>query len=72
MQELQLFNFGNAEIRTILDEDGVVLFVAKDIAEALGYARPNDAVNDYCDGTSIYRPIQDSLNRTQNVRVYVI
>lgn len=51
MNELQIFQseeFG--EIRTI-EEDGKVLFCASDVAKALGYARPNDAVTAHCRAT---------------------
>ena len=44
MNELQIFQnpqFG--EIRTIT-EDGVTLFCASDVAKALGYKKPSDAV----------------------------
>lgn len=46
---LQIFenrNFG--PIRTVLDESGKALFCGKDIAEALGYSRPFDAVTAHC------------------------
>lgn len=48
MQGVQIFNkdgFGN--VRTI-EEDGKILFVASDIAKALGYTNPNKAINDHC------------------------
>ena len=51
MNELQIFQseeFG--EIRTI-EEEGRVLFCASDVAKALGYARPNDAVTAHCRAT---------------------
>ena len=51
MNELQIFNnpeFG--EIRT-LEENGTVLFCGSDVAKALGYARPNEAVAKHCKGT---------------------
>jgi len=51
MNDLQIFKnpeFG--EIRTI-QEDGKVLFCGKDVAQALGYARPNEAVSAHCKGT---------------------
>lgn len=38
------------EVRT-LEEDGKVLFCASDVAKALGYARPNDAVSQHCRAT---------------------
>lgn len=51
MSELQIFNnpeFG--EIRTI-NENGVVLFCGSDVARALGYSRPNEAVAAHAKGT---------------------
>lgn len=51
MNELKIFNnpdFG--EVRT-LEENGEVLFCASDVAKALGYARPNDAVSQHCRAT---------------------
>lgn len=48
MNELQIFEnpeFG--EIRTIT-EDGVTLFCGADVAKALGYKRPNDAISAHC------------------------
>lgn len=55
MNELMIFNnpeFG--EIRTV-EEDGKVLFCAKDVAVALGYKRPADAVTAHCKGSVIHR-----------------
>lgn len=51
MNELQIFSneqFG--DIRT-LNDDGATLFCGADIARALGYTRPNEAVGDHCRGT---------------------
>jgi prophage antirepressor-like protein len=48
MNELMIFNnpeFG--EVRTI-EEDGKVLFCGSDVARALGYAKPQDAVKAHC------------------------
>lgn len=55
MNELQIFNnpeFG--EIRTITEE-GRTLFCGKDVAAALGYKRPNDAISAHCRGTVKHR-----------------
>lgn len=46
---LQIFenrNFGS--IRTVLDESGKALFCGKDIAAALGYSNPLDAITRHC------------------------
>lgn len=51
MNNLQVFNnteFG--QVRT-LTENSKILFCASDIANALGYARPADAVNRFCPHT---------------------
>lgn len=50
MNELKAFNnpdFG--EVRT-LEENGKVLFCASDVAEALGYAKPRNAIATHCKG----------------------
>lgn len=48
MNELQIFNNPNfGEVRT-LEENGAVLFCAKDVANALGYSVPRKAVSDHC------------------------
>ena len=46
---IQIFNnpeFG--DVRTIIKEDGTLLFVASDVAKSLGYAVPQKAVIDHC------------------------
>ena len=67
MNEVKIFEseeFGS--VRTV-EEDGKMLFCGSDVAKALGYARPNDAVNDHCriDATSKRRTIIDRLGRKQ-------
>lgn len=55
MNKLQIFNsqeFG--EIRTA-EIDGKPYFVANDVAKALGYKRPNDAITAHCRGTVKHR-----------------
>ena len=63
--------FENADfgaLRATQDEGGNPLFCAKDVALALGYKRPNDAIQQHCRGAVIYRPIVDSLGRKQRAR----
>lgn len=49
-KEIQIFqNKQFGQIRTI-DENGKVLFCAKDVAEALGYSNTRDAINRHCRG----------------------
>lgn len=52
MKNLQIFkNNDFGEIRT-LEEDGRILFCASDVAKALGYSKPNDAVARHCRATT--------------------
>lgn len=46
-QALQLFNFQKTEIR-VVPLCGEPWFVARDVAEVLGYANPQKAVRDHC------------------------
>lgn len=54
MSELRIFenpSFGS--IRTDVDENGKVLFCGTDIASALGYRRPADAISAHCKGVCV-------------------
>ena len=47
----EIKNFNNptfGDVRTIITDDGTLLFVASDVAKALGYAVPQKAVIDHC------------------------
>lgn len=48
MNELQLFNFENNQLRTLLINDEP-WFVGKDVAEILGYSNPRDALSKHVD-----------------------
>lgn len=55
---LQVFNskdFG--EIRASITEDGNPIFCARDVAVALGYKNPNDAIAKHCKGIAIRYPL---------------
>ena len=59
MDNLQIFNseeFG--EIRTV-EINGKLYFVANDVAKALGYKRPADAVTAHCKGSVKHRYLTD-------------
>ena len=43
MNKLQIFNYNNNEIRTVM-KDGVAWFVAKDVCNVLGLANPTKAI----------------------------
>ncbi len=67
---VSVFNFENYNVRTVVDENGAVWFVAKDVALSLGYVDAANAIKQHCDdGVVFHHPIQDSMNRTQKVRV---
>lgn len=48
MNNLQVFNFNDQEIRTVLIHD-VPYFVGKDVANILGYINPRDALSKHVD-----------------------
>lgn len=48
MNELAIFKYQDAQVRTIADEKGKTWFVAKDVAEILGYSNSRKAVKDHC------------------------
>lgn len=43
------FKFKSAPIR-VVERDGIPMFVAKDVAELLGYSNINDAIKRHCEG----------------------
>lgn len=54
--QYEIFKFQSAEEQTFSDvrtieENGIILFCATDVARVLGYKRPNDAVNAHCKAT---------------------
>jgi prophage antirepressor-like protein len=52
LQVANIFEFDNSPIRTLL-KDGEPWFVAKDIAEVLGYEKPRNAIAAHCKGALI-------------------
>ena len=65
MSELMIFNnpeFGNIRM---MDEDGIVLFCGNDVAKALGYKSPKDAISTHCRG-AVKRRLTDSIGREQD------
>ena len=71
MKELDIFrNEEFGELRTI-EIDGKPYFVASDIAKALGYRRPNDAVSTHCRYT-VKHSIPHPQSKTKTMSVNVI
>ncbi|PSJ23591.1 phage antirepressor [Halomonas sp. ND22Bw] len=44
------FEFDQQQVRVVQDDDGDTLFLAHDVARALGYAKPRNAVARHCKG----------------------
>ena len=67
MNEIQIFqNVEFGAIRTMSNEQGEVIFCAKDVAEALGYKLARKAVQDHVDRDDVLkRNLIDSLGRQQ-------
>lgn len=67
MNDLTIFkNDRFGEIRTTV-KDSAVLFCAKDIATALGYSNPRDALAKHCKGVAKCYPLETS-GGTQSIR----
>jgi prophage antirepressor-like protein len=69
MSNIIPFSFENHSVRVLADDNGEPLFVARDVAAALGYANTNDAISTHCRGVAERYPIVDSLGRNQEARV---
>jgi anti-repressor protein len=68
MNNLKIFqNESFGQVRTI-EENGKVLFVANDVAKALGYKNPSDATNTHCKN-AVMRWGSDSLGRQQEFKL---
>lgn len=62
--------FDNDDFGTIrtVNDGGRVLFCGKDVATALGYKDPTNALKQHCRGVAEHHPIVDALGRTQDAR----
>lgn len=74
MNELQIFSnpaFGNVRV---VERDGEPWFVATDIAKALGYERPNDAIRSHCKKVNkfSYCDLQYENKRAANPLINII
>ena len=57
-----------AQIRAVTLDDGRIGFVGKDVAEALGYSNPADALTKHCKGVAFRYPLP-TPGGTQEVRI---
>lgn len=72
MNNLQIFNFEQKKIRTVIDEKGDTWFILRDVLIAMGSkSRPSSAkisiIDGLGDGVVFEYPIIDSLGRSQQV-----
>lgn len=58
MSNLVPFSFESHQVRVLVDDLGATLFVAKDVATALGYANTSDAINSHCKGVAESYPLK--------------
>ena len=68
MNEVQLFNFENHEVRSLL-LNNEPWFVGKDVAEALGYKRARDAIRDHVDDEDKEAVKHRTLGGVQNMTI---
>lgn len=66
-EEVAQYDFQGNAIRIVCEQDGTPMFCGKDVAAALGYKRPNDALQQHCKGAAFHRPLQ-TAGGTQQVR----
>lgn len=67
MNELQIFdNQDFGKVRTLEEEENI-LFCASDVAKALGYKNPTEAIQDHCKRV-VERCTSDSLGRRQTMK----
>ena len=57
-ENIELFNSGEFGGLRIAEDEGRVMFCAKDVAEALGYSNSRKAIADHCKGVTKRYPLQ--------------
>ncbi|MCY1690707.1 BRO family protein [Exiguobacterium sp. SL14] len=65
----QLTKIFNGNTIRMIGDSKTPLFVATDVAKALGYKEPHKAVNRHCKGEGMFHPVIDNLGRSQETRV---
>lgn len=66
--DIQPFDFKGHEVRIIVADDGEPRWVATDVARALGYKNPYDAIKKHCKGVAI-REALETAGGKQEVRI---
>lgn len=71
--ELQIFeNSEFGRVRTLMDEDGTVLFCGSDVAKALGYSKPQNALKMHCKGCAPKQGIPHPQNANKTITMTFI
>lgn len=65
---IQPFDFQGHEVRVLTDNPDNPMWVARDVAIALGYKNPSDAIKRHCKGVAKHDTLQ-TAGGVQNVRV---
>lgn len=72
MHEIKIFeNEEFGQIRTLVDEDGTILFCGSDVAKALGYGQPHKAIERHC-RYGMKRTIPHPQNINKNIEMIFI
>ena len=72
MHEIKIFeNEEFGQIRTLVDEDGTILFCGSDVAKALGYGQPYKAIERHC-RYGMKRTIPHPQNINKNIEMLFI
>lgn len=72
MHEIKIFeNEEFGQIRTLVDEDGTILFCGSDVAKALGYGQPHKAIERHC-RYGMKRTIPHPQNINKNIGMLFI
>lgn len=69
----EMMKFTNEQFGTVrtIEEDGKILFCASDVAKALGYSRPRDAIAAHCRST-VKRSIPHPQSSTKEIEMLFI
>jgi len=72
MSQLIPFQFNTTSIRVITTDDGETLFVAKDVAEALGYADTKRTITLNCKKSKLANEVKGGVNNTLHPQTKLI
>lgn len=68
MSNIIPFQYEGEDVRTVTDDNGEIFWVAKDVAEILGYKHTVNAIKQHCKGVAKHYPLQ-TPGGVQDVRI---